>query len=73
MDGLAENFKSIMRDTLPRRISGKAPEDFVVSCVLKTPGHGFEELKVDLSSTFEEAEIDRQRKAAARAAEFADD
>ncbi|CAL8113337.1 unnamed protein product [Orchesella dallaii] len=54
MDGLADNFKSILRDTLPRRVANKDPRDFVISCVLKTPGNGFEEFKIELDGLLEE-------------------
>lgn len=64
MDGLVENFLSIIEDTLPRRTAGKQPEDFIISCVLKTPGHGFEEFKVDMSSVFVEIESRKQKKEA---------
>lgn len=62
MDNLFENFKAVLKDTVPRRTSGKTPQDFVISCVLKTPGNGFEEFKVDVSSIFEEIELERQKK-----------
>ncbi len=62
MDNLFENFKAVVKDTVPRRVSGKTPQDFVLSCVLKTPGNGFEEFKVDVSSIFDEVELERQQK-----------
>lgn len=48
-ESLEANFLSILSDTVPRRVSGKAPDQFIVSCVLKTPGTGFEAFNVDVS------------------------
>lgn len=53
---LESNFASILRDTVPRRVSGKEPKDFIISCVLqiKHEGRGREHFKVDLTPYFEE-------------------
>lgn len=54
MNGLFENFKSVLKDTVPRRAAGKTPEEFVIGCVLRTPKHGFEEFKIDISSLLQD-------------------
>jgi hypothetical protein len=53
-EGLEGNFLSILSDTVPRRVPGKAAEKFIISCILKTPTAGYEEFKVDLSKYLEE-------------------
>ncbi len=41
------NFESVLRETLARRVPGKAPDKFIIQCLLRTP-HSFEEFKVDV-------------------------
>jgi len=52
-EGLEGNFLSILNDTVPRRVSGKTPEQFIISCVLSTPTAGYEKFKVDIRSYLE--------------------
>ena len=44
---LESNFEAIFKDTLGRRVAGKAPEQFILQCILKTP-HSFEQFKINV-------------------------
>jgi hypothetical protein len=36
IEELESNFMQVLKDTLPRRVTGKSPHDFIVQCSLKT-------------------------------------
>lgn len=66
---LESNFMSILRDVVPRRVSGKRPEDFVISCTLRVKHHGRprEEFKVDLTPHLVEFQQQQKKGGAAGA------
>jgi hypothetical protein len=54
---IESNFLSVLRDTLPRRVSGKDPGKFVIDCVIRAlheQGRQREHFKIDLSPYMEE-------------------
>lgn len=60
-DGLQENFESILRDALPRRVAGKDPNDFIFQCILKTP-HSFEEFHLNIKDAIRRNDIKKRSK-----------
>jgi len=52
-ENLEANFIAVLSDTVPRRVTGKPVENFIVSCVLLTPLTGFEQFDVDINPYLE--------------------